>query len=164
MSRSDPAAPGRRVLRLWRRLSPLPGGSWLFSRLLGRIVPYSGTTGAAVRELAPGRCRLTLRDRRRVRNHLGSVHAVALVNLGELATGLATLTALPAGVRGIVVGLEAEYEKKARGRLTTKCRTDPPEEVTGTTEHRPRAEIRDGEGDRVAVVRTVWRLDPPEGE
>lgn len=161
MPRGDAASPGRRLQQAWRSLEPLPGGSWLFSRLVGWMAPYSGSTGAHVRELAPGRCRITLRERRRVRNHLGSIHAVALVNLGELTTGLATLTALPPGVRGIVLGLESRYEKKARGRVTAACRTEVPE-VEDHVEHRVRAEIRDRTGDRVAEVRATWRLSPPE--
>lgn len=161
MPQDDPAAPGRRILRLWRALEPLPGGAWVFSRLLGRMVPYSGTLRATVRALEPGVCRVSLRERRRVRNHLGSVHAVALANLGELATGLATLTALAPGVRGIVVGLEASYEKKARGRITAACRADPPA-VRGTVEHSSRVELTDEEDDRVAEIRATWRLQGPE--
>lgn len=153
-------APGERIFALWRTLDRWPGGDRVFSFLLGRMVPYSGGVRPRVRTLEPGRCRVQVKERRRVRNHLDSVHATALATAGELATGLATLTAIPPGVRGILVALEAEYEKKARGVLTASCRTEVPDAVgpDGSAEHRAVAEIRDEEDDRVATVRATWRL------
>ena len=47
-------SPGQRVLSMWRRLTPFPAGRWLFSRLLGRMVPYTDTIRARVLELEPG--------------------------------------------------------------------------------------------------------------
>jgi acyl-coenzyme A thioesterase PaaI-like protein len=163
MSR-DAAAPGERILGLWGSLARWPGGDRLFNFLLGRMVPYSGSVRPRVRHLEAGRCRAGMRERRRVRNHLSSVHATALATLGELVTGLATLTALPPGVRGILTALEVEYEKKARGHLVAECRSDPPrpEAGDGSVEHRAVGEIRDRDGDRVATVRATWRLSPPE--
>ncbi len=153
-------SPGERLIGLWRRLAPLPGGRRLFALLLGRTVPYSGTVGARVEKLEPGHATLRLRDRRSVRNHLGSIHAIALANLGELASGLATVTALPPGVRGIVLGIEVEYRKKARGTLRCDTRSAPPDVVAEPLDHRVEAEIRDGAGDVVALVRVRWRLAP----
>ena len=151
------AAPGERVLKLWRQCARLPFGRALFSMLLGGMVPYSGSIGATVLTLEPGHAKLALRERRRVRNHLGSVHAVALTNLGELASGLAMTSALPAGVRGIVLSIVSEYVKKARGTLVAEVRVTVPE-VTGDTDFEVRAEIRDSAGELVARVLVHWRL------
>jgi acyl-coenzyme A thioesterase PaaI-like protein len=152
-----PAAAGERLLSLWRRCAGLPFGRALFQVLFGRTVPYSASIGASVLELSPGHAKLVLRDRRAVRNHLGSIHAVALTNLGEMASGLAMTAGLPAGVRGIVLRIETVYLKKARGTLVCDCRVDVPE-VTGDLNHDVRAEIRDAGGDIVATVRVTWRL------
>lgn len=157
MSRAAEASPGARVLALWRRFAPLPFGREAFMFVFGRTVPYSGALGARVVELEPGHVVMQLRERRGVRNHLNSVHAIALANLGEMASGLAMLTGLPPGVRGIVTGLSIEYGKKARGLLTAESRAGVPV-VRGDVEHDVRAEIRDAAGDVVATVTVRWRL------
>lgn len=152
-------APGQRLRQAWQRLSPLPGGKWLFSRLLGRIAPYSGSVGALVTTLEPGHARVELADRRRVRNHLDSIHAVALMNIAELATGLAVLAGTPAGVRGILLGLSITYLKKARGRLVAECRCTVPA-VAANVDYEAEATIQDAQGDVVARATARWRLGP----
>jgi len=142
----------------WHRLKGFPGGTWLFSRYLGWKVPYTGSIGAHVRELGPGYARVTLRDRRGVRQHLDSVHAVALVNLGEVTSGLAMLAALTPDVRGIVTRLSAEFLKKGRGLLTAQSHVAVPS-VCEPVEHLITAEITDAVGDVVCRVTAVWKLD-----
>lgn len=150
-------APGGTIALWWRRLSRVPFGKTMFSILIGRMAPYTGTMGARIEDLGPGYSRWTLRDRRKVRNHLNSVHAVALVNLAEVTSGTAMLTALPPGTRGIVTGIEMTYFKKARGPLTAECRCQVPA-VNGETSYQVTADVRDAVGDVVAKGTVTWLL------
>jgi uncharacterized protein (TIGR00369 family) len=153
-------APGARLYRLWNQLSPLPGGRWLFSRFVGWMAPYTGSIGAVVMELSPGHSRVRMKERARLRQHLRSVHAVALVNLAEMSTGLAMLVALPPGVRGIVVSISMDYLKKARGVLTAECDCVLPQ-VTEPTDFDVHGRIVDESGAVVATAKVRWRLSPP---
>ncbi len=143
----------------WQRLSCWPGGKWLFSRVLGLTVPYTGRLGAGVQTLAPGHCVVILRDRRKVRNHLRSVHAMALGNLGEMVTGLALMNSLPDKTRGILTGISVSYLKKARGTLTAECHCDIPDN-SDACELTLCGDIRDSAGDSVATVEADWLIGP----
>ncbi len=151
-------APENFLLKWWQRLEPIPGGARLFSLVLGWMVPYSGTIDPLVESLEPGRVRVSIRDRRRVRNHLKSIHAIALINLGEIATGLAVISSLSDNMRGIVLSLKAEYIKKARGKLTAKAMLDLPEGIEDNTAFEISAEIIDESGEVVTIVRAEWLL------
>jgi acyl-coenzyme A thioesterase PaaI-like protein len=150
---------GPHLRERWQRWASLPGGKWLFSRLLGLLVPYSGTLGAQVERLEPGQCVVVLRERRRVRNHLDSVHAMALANLGELATGLALTSSLPDQARGILAGFSIDYLEKARGRLTAECRCEIPSSNLENN-YLLTGEILNENGDVVAIARARWLVGP----
>lgn len=152
-------APAARLLAFWQQQAHRPGGKWLFGRIIAFAIPYTGTVRPLVEEVRPGYARVRLRDRRRVRNHLNSIHAIALANVGEFTGGLAMTATAPPSVRSILLRLEIEFTKKARGTVTAECHCTVPE-VRGTLDHLVMTEVRDSAGDQVARVTATWRLSP----
>ena len=158
MTQINDAADKGAILLWWERLSRLPAGSRLFSLFLGQIAPYSGSIGARVEAIRPGYARVCLKDKRRVRNHLKSIHAIALVDLGEIATGLAVLSTLPANMRGIVLNIHADYLKKARGTLTAAAEFNLPAPLQDNTTCEVEARLTDQSGETVTLVRATWLI------
>ena len=148
-----------KLLDLWRRLAPLPCGPWLFSKLFSFAVPYSGSVGPRIRVLEPGHAVVEIPDRRSNRNHLRSVHAIALMNLAEITSGLAMMAGLPPTVRGIVTTLSMTYHKKARGTIRAVAHVAVPNAVE-PCDFDVTAECFDPEGTLVATGNVRWRLGP----
>lgn len=105
------------LLSLYHRLQRWPAGTWLFSRAVCFKAPYFASIAPRITRLENGRCEGTLADRRRVRNHIGTVHAIAMCNLAELTAGLMVDASLPKGMRWIPKGMQVQYLAKARGTL-----------------------------------------------
>lgn len=138
----------------WLRLSHLPCGKWIFSRIVGFLIPYTGSILPLVDDVSPGYARVILNDCRRVRNHLKSIHAVALVNLGEFTTGLATHFAMANDDRAILTRITCDYLKKSRGVITATATVTHEQPLLGPIE--VKASLVDESGSEVAVVRAVW--------
>lgn len=105
------------VLARYRRMARWPAGRWIFSRAICLKAPYFSTIAPRFVALDVGRCEVRIRDRHRVHNHIGTVHAIALCNLAELSAGLMAEVTVPAGMRWIPKGMSVEYLAKAKGTM-----------------------------------------------
>ena len=111
-----------RVMRFLRGAGPAIGAQVA----LGLMVPYSGTIRPLVLLLEPGSAVVQMHDRRRVRNHLSSVHAAAMLNLAEQTGGIATSISIPGDARMIITRVTLDFLKKARGTLVSTGRCEVP--------------------------------------
>lgn len=152
------------LLTLYRRLARWPGGRWLFTRAVCFKAPYFASIRPCITVLETGRCEGTLADRRAVRNHLGTVHAIALCNLAELTAGLMTDASLPAGMRWIPKGMQVHYLAKARGRLQAVAVPERPI-ASGTVGYElpVRVGISDTAGTEVFVAHIAMWVSPRHG-
>ena len=147
------------VLKTWRKFEKLPAGRYLFSKVLGRTAPYTGSISPQILKIEPGLCIASMSDRKAVRNHLHSVHAVALMNLAEVSTGLALLSALPANARAIIKGLSIEYHKKARGKITAEA-SQSPIHSNEKAEITVQTVLKNEEGEVVCTAKANWVVGP----
>ena len=120
---------------------------------------YTGTIRPRVQELRPGYARIRMQDRAALRNHLQSVHAIALMNLAEVTSGLAMMAGMPDDARAIITNLAIEYKKKARGTLEAECTTAPPQS-NEKREYLLEAIVRDTAGEEVARATARWLVGP----
>jgi acyl-coenzyme A thioesterase PaaI-like protein len=154
---------GRNLIRqAWDLLSVMPGGKLLFSRLIGRMAPYSGTIDARVTVLRPGYSEATMADRKQVRNHLSCIHAIALVNLAEIAGNVALFYSMPDDARFIVSGIDIEYLKKARGTITAVGESPVPR-TNARAPYDISVTLRDAKGDDVARATLHSLVGPKPG-
>ncbi|QWZ09190.1 DUF4442 domain-containing protein [Nocardioides panacis] len=113
------------VLTMYRQVTRLPQGHRVFSRLFTLKAPYFGTVRPRFVELRPNYAELTVRKRRAVHNHLGTVHVIAICNGLEAAMGALAEASVPRTKRWIPKGMEVRYTAKATSDITCVAETDP---------------------------------------
>lgn len=110
-------------LQSYAQLAALPFGigNWLFSKGACWRAPYFASIKPFVVDYRAGYTEVRIPDRRRVHNHIGTVHAIALCNLAELCGAMTVDSQMPAHLRWIPAGMTVKYLKKASGTITGKC-------------------------------------------
>ncbi len=118
-----------KLLKLYKQAARMPFGRSLFSQAFRWAAPYFRTIPARIESAEPGRVVVCMPDRFRVHNHLGTVHAIALCNLAELAMGLTAEITLPTTHRWIPKSMTVEYLAKAKGTMRATTQLDLPKKL-----------------------------------
>ena len=88
-------------------------GNEIFSKKLCEIAPYFSTIEPQFVHLRPNYAEVTMPNTKKVHNHLGTVHAIAMCNLAEITGGLLTDVSIPDTFRWIPIGMNVKYLAKA---------------------------------------------------
>ncbi len=97
------------LLDTWRRLNGGAFGRWRFARLACRDAPYLGSIRPQFHALRPGLCSVSLRQHRTVVDASGTLNAMAMANLCELAARVLMRTTLPEHYNWSPRGMTIEY-------------------------------------------------------
>lgn len=158
----------RTTLSLWQSFASKPGGKWVFSRLLCLKAPYFGSIRPRFQELRPRYCEVHLRKRRAVLNHIGSVHAIAMCNMAELAGGTMAEVTVPSTHRWIPKGMTVRYLKIAKTNLVAVATPGSQVDWSIPGEYKVGVVVRDDQAETVFEASiTMWvtpRKDAPRGQ
>lgn len=119
-------------------------GSEDFTKMVTEFAPYFQSIDPVFVDLKPGYAELTFANQKKVHNHLGTVHAIAMCNAAELVAGMMTEVSIPENLRWIPVGMTVRYLAKAKTDLrvvasgetidwTTAGDTEVPVTITDTS-------------------------------
>ena len=99
------------------KLTKLPKGNWIFSKLVSRQIPYFSTINPYVVELKPNYCEISAPFKRGITNHIKSYHAIAMANACEFAMGMCMEASIPGDRRWIPQGMDINYLKICRSAI-----------------------------------------------
>lgn len=101
------------VLALYDKMKKLPLGNKLFSLIVSNKAPYFKTISPLITKIEPGECHCFIKKRRKVENHIGTVHVIAIANGLEMAMGFMAEASIPKHLRWIPKGMDLQYTAKA---------------------------------------------------
>ena len=106
------------TLEIYQKFLKVPMGKKLFSKAVCFKAPYFASIHPEVEELGKGRCRIKVKKRRSLENHIGTIHAIAVCNLAEMCAGLCIDATLEKHLRWIPKGMQVFYLAKTTTDLT----------------------------------------------
>lgn len=91
------------------------------SLMFGQVVPYVGTSGLRYEEITPSRVVVSIRNRRKVQNHIKGVHAAAMALLAETATGFVVGVNLSDDKLPLIKSLHVDYKRRSVGDMRAEA-------------------------------------------
>ena len=115
--------PSNRLSRLVHKFDSLPAGlrTWIITYAFGGTVRFVRTAGVRFLELQEERAVLVLSNRRKVQNHIHTIHAAAVALLGETATGAVFGMTVPDDKIPLLKSMRLNYLKRSQGDLRAEA-------------------------------------------
>ena len=105
--------PKNKTLSTYERFKKLPFGKKIFSIIVSRVAPYFSTIDPKIVELVPNQCTCMIKKKKKVFNHIQTVHVIAICNGLEMAMGVMAEASIPKNLRWIPKGMTVNYTAKA---------------------------------------------------
>lgn len=138
--------------------------SWLFSYIIGRVVPFTGTSGIRFDKMSREEVIVSLANRRKVRNHIGQIHAAAMMLLAETATGMAVGMHIPDDKIPLIKAMNSTFVKRSHGAMRAVARLSSQQiqviKSLDKGEVKVRVSLTDEAGKEPIMVEAIWAWIP----
>ena len=151
-----------RLEKTVRKLDKYP--KWILSKAIGNTVKFAGTSGMDFEEMTKEKVIVSLKNRKKVRNHIGQIHAAAMVLLAETATGMVVGMNIPDDKLPLMKKLEAKYVRRSTGRMRAEAwLTEEQKEQIQTQEKGEvlvPVKVTDESGEEPVICQMLWAWIP----
>ena len=152
-----------RALDKVRRL-PAPLKRAAMTKMFTFKVRFAGTGGIVIEEAGNGRAVLSMKNRRKVQNHIGGIHAAGMALLAESATGVAFGLAIPDTHIPLLKSMHVNYVRRAQGSLRAVATLAPEQRQAMQTQEKGSAavavKVTDEAGEEPIQCEFVWAWVP----
>jgi acyl-coenzyme A thioesterase PaaI-like protein len=155
--------------RLTRQLAkidrvPAPLRTWVRSRVLGRVVPLTGTNNLRYEVMTPEHVVVSIANRKHVRNHIGGVHAMASSLAAETATGMIVGMNVRDDCTPVVKSIGLQFVKRGQGAMRAEARLSPEQRRLITSTEKGAVvvpvTITDESGNQPITCEFIWAWVP----
>lgn len=108
-----------RLERTVNQLKAYP--TWLLSFAVGRIVKFTGTAGISYDLMTRDKVIVSMKNRPKVRNHIGQIHAAAMMLLAETATGMVLGMNVPDDKIPLLKYMNTKFVRRSEGRMQAEA-------------------------------------------
>ena len=155
-----------RLNRVMNNLERLPAG-WqtrVRSFIIGKIIPFAGTASCRVEKLTNNVCVVKIKKRRKVGNHIGTLHAAAMALAAESATGFVTAMNVPDSRVLVIRNMNLTYLKRTKGDLTATATLSDADLERLKNEEKGDISVpvvlKDAEGTESVTAEMIWAWTP----
>lgn len=147
-----------RLEKTVKKLEKYP--TWVLSFAIGKVVKYTGTSSISYDVMTRDKVVVSLKNKKKVRNHIGQIHAAAMILLAETATGMVVGMNVPDDKIPLVKYLNTSFVRRSQGAMKAEAWLTPEQkqkiETTPKGDVMVKVKVTDESGESPIECEACW--------
>ena len=141
-----------------KMLESLP--TWARSFAIGMFIPYTRTSNLRFEKVTASEIIVSIKNKRSIRNHIGQIHACAMILIAESATGILTGLNCADDCMPLIKNLNTSFVRRSKGwmRATATLSQEQRDFIKSTSKGEITVPVKivDSTGEEPIIVEAVW--------